>query len=147
MLRGRADAATVMGAAPDATVQTCVSIARDNGKQTLIDLLATDADRQEDLLEHEGAVFGLHLSKDVQETGGGDAGVGGLGIPGWATGREVAIAGGIRLEDVPMLKEKAPGVRIIVGSAITGAENPATAAQAFAAASGRESEGGRDVGP
>lgn len=45
-----ADIATVMGTAPNATIKTCLDVARQQGKQVLIDLLETSAERQQELL-------------------------------------------------------------------------------------------------
>lgn len=129
-----ADIATVMGAMPDATIQTCVTVAREQGKQVMIDLLATSVGRQQELLKYREAIFGVHVSKDVQEAGGG-SGVSIVSrLPDWAVERKVAIAGGIRLDDIPALGERLPTLTVIVGTAISGAADPVAAARAFAAA-------------
>jgi 3-hexulose-6-phosphate synthase len=129
-----ADIATVMGAAPNATIKTCLDVARERGKQVMIDLLETSEERQQELLVYREAIFGVHVSKDVQEAGG--AGVVPIvsRIPNWATERKVAIAGGISLNDIPALGERLPTLIVIVGSAITGAADPVAAARAFATA-------------
>lgn len=129
-----ADAATVMGAMPDATIATCVSIASEQGKLALIDLLATGAERQRDLLKYREAVFGVHVSKDVQESGTQGTASMVSRVPDWADEYKVAIAGGIELEDIPALGARLPALTIIVGSAITGAPDPVAAARAFAEA-------------
>ncbi|GAC1349333.1 MAG: orotidine 5'-phosphate decarboxylase [Ktedonobacteraceae bacterium] len=129
-----ADAATVMGAMPDETIATCVSIARQQGKQVMIDLLATSAERQRELLKYREAILGVHVSKDVQESGTKRTTSMVSRIPDWAAERKVAIAGGIGLDDIPALGVRLPTLTVIVGAAITGAADPAAAARTFAAA-------------
>lgn len=129
-----ADAATVMGTMPDATIATCVSIAQQQGKQVMIDLLATSLERQRELLKYRDAIFALHVSKDVQEAGSKDAAAMTARIPGWAGEYKTAIAGGIGLDDIPALGDRLPQVIVIVGSAITGATDPVEATRAFSAA-------------
>ncbi len=129
-----ADAATVMGSAPDATVETCLSIARQQGKQVLIDLLGTGAERQKELLKYRDAIFGVHVSKDVQESGAESKISMASRLPDWATEYQVAIAGGIGLSDIPELGARLPSLIVIVGSAITSAADARSAARAFASA-------------
>jgi 3-hexulose-6-phosphate synthase len=129
-----ADCATVMGTAPNATIKTCVDVAREQGKQVMIDLLETSAERQQELLGYREAIFGVHVSKDVQEAGGSETVPIVSRIPNWASERKVAIAGGISLKDIPALGERLPTLTVIVGSAITASADPVAAACAFAAA-------------
>ena len=129
-----ADAATVMGTAPDATINTCVSIARQQGKEVMIDLLATSQERQRELLKYREAIFEVHVSKDVQESGAKGTAPLVSQLPNWASEHKVAIAGGISLADIPALGTRLPTLTVIVGSAITQAPDPVAAARAFAAA-------------
>lgn len=129
-----ADSATVMGTAPDATIDTCVSIARQQGKEVMIDLLATSQERQQALTKYREAIFEVHVSKDVQESGAKGTAPLVSQLPNWAGERKVAIAGGVSLNDIPALGARLPSVRVIVGSAITQAHDPVAAARAFAAA-------------
>ncbi len=129
-----ADIATVMGTAPNATIQTCLDVARERGKQVMIDLLETSPERQQELLVYREAILGVHVSKDVQESGSASTTPIVSRLPNWAAGRKVAIAGGIGLKDIPALGERLPTLAVIVGSAITGAADPVAAAQAFASA-------------
>ncbi|HJT55681.1 MAG TPA: orotidine 5'-phosphate decarboxylase / HUMPS family protein [Ktedonobacteraceae bacterium] len=129
-----ADAATVMGAAPDATIEICLSAARQQGKQVLIDLLGTTTERQQALLKYRDAIFGVHVSKDVQESGAGSRISIASRLPDWAAEYQVAIAGGIGLDDIPELGARLPSLTVIVGSAITGAADAHSAARAFASA-------------
>lgn len=129
-----ADAATVMGAMPDATIETCVSIARQQGKQVMIDLLATSEQRQFELLKYRDAIFAVHVSKDVQESGAGGTISIASRLPEWASERKVAIAGGIGLDDIAAIGARLPTITVIVGTAITGAPDPVSTARVFAEA-------------
>lgn len=131
-----ADAATVMGTAPDATVDLCVTVAREHRKTAFIDLLKTSDERQRELLRYRDAIFGVHVSKDVQESGGKEAATMTSRLPQWVAEVTAAAAGGITLADIPALGARAPQLIVIVGSAITGAPNAAQAARAFAEAMG-----------
>lgn len=130
-----ADAATVMGAMPDTTIETCVSIARQQGKQVMIDLLATSEQRQLELLKYRDAIFAIHVSKDVQELAEGRGTISMASrLPEWAAERKIAIAGGIGLDDIPAIGARLPTITVIVGTAITGASDPVSAARVFAEA-------------
>ena len=76
----------------------------------------------------------MSRAKDVQEAGGAGAVPIVSRIPNWAAERKVAIAGGIGLNDIPVLRERLPTLIVVVGSAITGAADPGAAARAFATA-------------
>lgn len=129
-----ADAATVMGTAPDATVDLCLTVARERAKSAFIDLLGTSLERQRELLRHREAIFGIHVSKDVQESGGKGAAAMASRLPVWVAEYRTAAAGGITLADIQALGERAPRLTVIVGSAITGAADPARAGRDFAEA-------------
>lgn len=129
-----ADVATVMGTAPDATVELCLSVARERGKTAFIDLLNTSPERQRELLRHREAIFGIHISKDVQEAGGKGMATMAARLPDWVADYRTAAAGGITLADIPTLGARAPQLTVIVGSAITGAVDPGRAARDFAGA-------------
>jgi 3-hexulose-6-phosphate synthase len=127
-----ADCATVMGTAPNATLQTCMEVAHKQGKQVTIDLLETSAERQQELLVYREAIFGVHVSKDMQESGVATTVQMVSRLPNWATEYKVTLAGGIRLDDIPALGARLPTLTVIVGSAITGTRDPIAAARAFA---------------
>jgi 3-hexulose-6-phosphate synthase len=131
-----ADIATVMGSAPNATIKACLDVAHERNRQVMIDLLGTSDERQRELLAFREAIFGVHVSKDVQEAGGQTVPIVSR-LPDWATERKVAIAGGIGLADIPALGERLPGLIVIVGSAISGAADPVAAARSFAEALAR----------
>jgi len=128
-----ADVATVMGAAPDATLELCMQTARQYQGQTMIDLLNVSQERIHILNKHTEAFLCHHVSKDEQEHHGQRAGSASIhqttndsflniNTP------QIAVAGGITLETLPMILQQSPAV-VIVGSAITQAHDPAEAAQ------------------
>lgn len=128
-----ADVATVMGAAPDATLELCMKVAHRYQKQTMIDLLSVSPDRIYDLERYTDAVLCHHVSKDEQEHNGQMAGQSQnhkvhSATHSTTTIPQIAVAGGITLPTLPTILQQSPSV-IIVGSAITQASEPAQAAQ------------------
>lgn len=119
-----ADVATVMGTAPLVTIQACIDEAKKKNKQMMIDLLNTTPVQQEALSRY-AAIFCLHTSKDEQELGAG--GNGGTVLK---EGVRTAVAGGITLGNLHDYLKIKPSV-LIIGSAITKAEDPGKAAAAF----------------
>ncbi|MFD6438738.1 3-hexulose-6-phosphate synthase [Peribacillus sp. NPDC060186] len=120
-----ADVATVMGVAPDVTIQKCLEKASEYKGQIMIDLLNVSDSRLEQLQIYNQAVFCEHVSKDSQE------------IAEHAVtkmrkqdGLIRAVAGGISLASLPEIIRQGPDV-IIIGSAITKAKDPAEAARLF----------------
>jgi 3-hexulose-6-phosphate synthase len=98
-----ADAATVLGAAPDATVRMCVDVARAHRRQVLIDLLATSSRRQADLLVHHDAVFGIHIGKDDQEAQPGAGGSPRCCLAGQPTGASPSPVGSAWTTSPPLV--------------------------------------------
>lgn len=121
--------ATVMGAASLATVSACYEVAKQRQRDIMIDLLEVSDERiKENLLRFDEALFCVHLSVD-----GGEEGVEAKlqhFVKSHPNLSRVAVAGGVRLEQVPVLK-KHPVEVCVVGSAITKAESPRTAAEKF----------------
>lgn len=172
--RAGADVATVMAAAPDATLDLCMQTARNYGGMVMIDLLNVSPQRTMELQRYTEAVLCQHVSKDQQEHTGQLLGKGNQeyqqehtgqalakGVQehhqeriGQALGEEVqehrqkaagtgsemiqdialaarpsiAAAGGITLETLRAILQDQPSV-VIVGSAITKADDPARAAR------------------
>lgn len=122
-----ADVATVMGVAPLVTIETCLEVAKKWNKRVMIDLLNTNASQLKELSSLKEAIFCQHVSKDQQELAGGSSDE---LHASFDASYEVAVAGGITLESIEKLTEMRPTV-VIVGSAITKAENPNHAAAQF----------------
>ena len=129
-----ADYATVMGFSSDATIKACLQVAQEFGKECFIDILEVSDERLAHLTEQfPEAVFGIHLPSDMQ----------GEGLTELVRDKcrllknvhAVAAAGGVKIGNLPFLKEA--GIDIaIVGGAITKAENIGAAAQEFKDAAG-----------
>lgn len=131
-----ADVATVMGAAPDATLALCMQTARQYQAQTMIDLLNVSSAKIHELEIYTEAVLCHHVSKDEQEHSGQVIGQQSTSQTQAPSDTQqtiqpmIAMAGGITLTTLPTILQQAPSV-IIVGSAITQASQPAQAAQAI----------------
>ena len=128
-----ADVATVMGAAPKVSIDTCMEVAKKFNKLVMFDLLNTSAVQLDQLLEYKDAIFCGHVSKDQQEISGEKQSFNKLNLPQSllsVEGPRLALAGGISLDSLPELAEIKPYV-VIVGSAITKAKDPINAAQAI----------------
>ncbi len=121
-----ADAATVMGVSPEATIDACIKVAEKYHKIVMIDLLNT-SDEQKATAAAKNAVLCAHISKDQQELLKGDQS---FSVHSVLEDRRLAFAGGIQLETISSVREMKPEV-IIVGSAITKAKSPAEAARKF----------------
>lgn len=121
-----ASAATVLGATSDATLHACVSFAERTGMDVVLDLLAVTDERRDDLLRRlpEHVVFTPHIGKDAQVLGRPAVGA----LAGWARHRRAALAGGLTVAHLPALAAMYPHLRVIVGSAVTRADDPAVAA-------------------
>ncbi|SDK03440.1 3-hexulose-6-phosphate synthase [Sediminibacillus albus] len=122
-----ADIATVMAFAPMQTVQDCIQTAKKADKRIMVDLLGIRSrEKVEELVANGADLLSLHIGKDEQSNGGLDAGhfklVEGL------DNVETAVAGGINQVSLPAFLTYRPNV-IIVGSAITKAEDRGKAAQ------------------
>ncbi|MGM7719918.1 3-hexulose-6-phosphate synthase [Metabacillus sp. Hm71] len=125
--RAGADVATVMGVSPNATIKACVETAEKMGKKVMIDLLNTNDEQKKELLKYKQAIFCAHVSKDEQEMSGKSA-INISHMYDWIG--MLAVAGGINLESFDQFQEIKPDV-VIIGSAITKAQNQRLAAEMF----------------
>jgi 3-hexulose-6-phosphate synthase len=126
-----ADVATVMGVSPKVTIEACMEVARQYEKTVMFDLLNTTQTQVNELTKHDDAIFCLHVSKDQQEESGAshfEAKEEGLLS---AQFLKLAAAGGIKMESINVLRKTLCPNVVIVGSAITKADNPAEAAAKF----------------
>ncbi|AEP00186.1 MULTISPECIES: 3-hexulose-6-phosphate synthase [Heyndrickxia] len=122
--RAGADIATVMGAAPPVTLRTCLDTAGQFDRQVMVDLLNTAAHQQKEIARLENIIVCQHISKDQQEEGGG----GTWGRRAASRNQQLAVAGGISLENLAAVRALQPDV-LIIGSAISKASDPLLAAQ------------------
>jgi 3-hexulose-6-phosphate synthase len=149
-----ARSATVLGLAADATIDTAVAVAAERGCEAVIDLMGVPAERLDALARRLPAevVLAAHIGKDTQDGRHGATGVLGLLGP-WARGRRIALAGGLDVaalsqlrdglgdilgDDVQGADSHDGAVRVIVGSAVTGAADPRDAVRRLLTATGTE---------
>ncbi len=127
-----ARSATVLGLAPSATIDTAVAVAAERGLEVVVDLMGLDGAARQALADRlpVEVVLAAHVSKDTQATGASPL----TQLGPWAEGRTVAIAGGLTAADLPPLAGR--NVRVIVGSAVTGSNDPAGATATLLAAAG-----------
>ncbi|ALC82986.1 MULTISPECIES: 3-hexulose-6-phosphate synthase [Bacillus] len=135
-----ADIATVMGVSPAATLQTCEATAKKYEKQMMIDLLNVSEERKKSLLIYQNAIFCDHVSKDEQEIQGLKNESNGSQSTLKSSGVRWTVAGGITFDPIERLKKLNP-TAVIIGSAITKADQPSAAAARF-----RELIGGTPYG-
>lgn len=121
-----ADITTVMAFSSGKTISDTLEVANQCGKRIMIDLLGvTELKRMHELQDLGVDLVSLHFGKDMQLEGEFHTDLFALtqGFPQF----EVAVAGGINLQSLPEILQKNPDT-IIVGSAITKAENSSEAA-------------------
>ena len=126
-----ADIVTAMAAAADATIAGALDSARAHGKRLMVDMMQVDhtTARARELAEMGCDLLCLHTAHDQQALLGSP-------FPQLAALREalpttdLAIAGGVNLHALEQILPLKPQV-IIVGSAITGADDPRASAKAF----------------
>lgn len=126
-----ADVATVMGVSPQVTIDACMEVAKRYNKIVMIDLLNTTDKQKRDLLKYKEAVFCEHVSKDQQEELGSSHHGAVKSSNLYDSEMTVAAAGGITFESLDLLRRTLNPSIVIIGSAITKAENPANAAAKF----------------
>jgi 3-hexulose-6-phosphate synthase len=116
-----ADITTVMAFSSNLTIKDTLDVANKTGNQVMIDLLEVESrERVEELKELGVNLVSLHIGKDKQHEGNFNTSLFSL-IKGREV--EVTVAGGINLDTLPDIIKERPNT-IIVGSAITKAENP-----------------------
>jgi len=120
-----ADMTTVMAFSSDLTIKDTLQVAKEMGKQIMIDLLEVHSrERIAELKELGVKLVSLHVGKDKQTEEAFNTTLFSL-VQGFDF--EVAVAGGIDLENIHVIASHQPDI-IIAGSSITGAEKPALAA-------------------
>ncbi|MFJ5759218.1 3-hexulose-6-phosphate synthase [Neobacillus sp. NPDC093182] len=125
-----ADVATVMGVSPLVTIDACMEVAEQYNKIVMIDLLNTTEQQKRDLMKYKKAVFCEHVSKDQQEELG-TSNHGAVEDNLYGPNMTIAAAGGITLDSLELLRKTLNPSIVIIGSAITKAENPAETAAKF----------------
>lgn len=129
------DIPTVMGFSSLSTIRACQKVAKEFEKEYMIDLLEV-SDEKLSVLKKEfpEAIFGVHLPLDKHGEGLEEMV---LHMCKQMDGiKKIAVAGGVRLNNIEVIKKAGVDI-VIVGSAITQAENITEAAKQFAEAIGR----------
>ena len=122
-----ADVATVMGVSPLVTIEACMDVAKQYNKKVMIDLLNTSDEQKSALMRCKDAFLCDHVSKDQQE----ESGERNLGTRREDPTIQLAVAGGITFDSIGTLIETLNPDVVIIGSAISKAQNPSEAAAKF----------------
>lgn len=126
------DIPTVMGFSSLSTIKACQKVAKEYEKEYMIDLLEVSDEKLSALKkEFPEAIFGVHLPLDKNGEGLEELV---LHMCKQMDGiKKIAVAGGVRLNNIEVIKQAGVDI-VIVGSAITQAENITEAAKQFAEA-------------
>jgi 3-hexulose-6-phosphate synthase len=121
---------TVLGTAADATVAGVVDVAHAGGLEVAADLLGVhDVPQRVGQLERLGVDYlGVHAGTDARLAGGTDL-MSEVGIVTAISRMKLVIAGGLNANSLPGVLGYHPAI-VVVGSAITGADDPVAAAKA-----------------
>ena len=127
---------TVLGLAPDVSIDLAVEVTDEHGCELVVDLMGLTPQRIETLAARlpQRVRLAPHVSKDAQREGGRR--VQDLLGP-WSHGRRLALAGGLTARDLAPLADE-PELRVIVGSAVTQAGDPAAAVEELRRAAGKD---------
>jgi 3-hexulose-6-phosphate synthase/6-phospho-3-hexuloisomerase len=123
-----ANVATVLGAAPDATIRECIEAGRNYGIRVAVDLVNVKdpAARAREAAEWGASLVGVHCPIDQQMEGKDPFGV--LRDVARAVRIPISVAGGIHSETAAAAVAAGASV-VVVGGAITKAENAEEAAR------------------
>jgi 3-hexulose-6-phosphate synthase len=120
-----AQSVTVLGLAPDVSIERAVEVTGEHDRELVVDLMGLTVQQIEKLAPH--------ISKDAQATGQRVQDL----LGAWSQGRRLALAGGLTARDLPALALE-PELRAIIGSAVTKAEDPVAAVEGLRRAAGRD---------
>ncbi|MGQ0612439.1 MAG: 3-hexulose-6-phosphate synthase [Planctomycetaceae bacterium] len=125
-----ADVATVLGAAPDATIRECIEAGRNYGIRVAVDLVevADPVARARQVADWGASLVGVHCPIDRQMEGQDPFEA--LRAVATAVSIPVSVAGGIHTESAALAVGAGASV-IVVGGAITKAEDAAAATRAL----------------
>lgn len=136
-----AGSVTVLGLAPDVSIDLAVEVTNEHDRELVVDLMGLSYPRIEQLaarLPHH-VRLAPHVSKDLQGKGGQGHGrqrVQDL-LGSWSRGRRLALAGGLTKPDLPPLADE-PELRVILGAAVTRADDPLIALEELRRAAGKD---------
>jgi 3-hexulose-6-phosphate synthase len=123
------DILTVMGSASLETIEKCYEVSEESNGTMMIDLLECSDDKIKEISNFKNVIYCIHASIDREK----------LKNPGktietfkkkFPEINRIAVAGGITLDSIPELNKYNIEL-VIVGSAITGSDNPIETAKQF----------------
>ncbi len=134
---GGARSATVLGLAPQVSLETAVQVCQERGRELVVDLMGMSQEQiaQKAAMLPASVVLAPHVSKDAQSSQQRPTDL----LGPWANGRRLALAGGLTAADLPGLRDW-PDLRVIVGSAITTADDPVAAVRELRRAAGKDTD-------
>lgn len=117
-----ADIVTVMAFSADQTIKDTLNVAQQYKKRIMIDLLGITDKKRIVELENLGVdLVSLHFGKDMQQEKEVSTNL--FDLVNETSNFEVSVAGGINEYSLPDMVKQNPNI-VIVGSAITSADNP-----------------------
>ncbi|MGI8433455.1 MAG: orotidine 5'-phosphate decarboxylase / HUMPS family protein [Nocardioidaceae bacterium] len=136
-LAAGAKSVTVLGLAPDISLDIAVEVTGEHDCELVVDLMGLTQQSIQELAARLPQRIRLapHVSKDTQGEGSGQRVQALLGP--WSHGRRLALAGGLTAQDLPTLSDQ-PELRVIVGSAVTKAGDPSAAVEELRRAAGKD---------
>lgn len=126
-----ADITTILGVAEDQSIKDAIKTAHEAGKEILVDMMGVqDIENRAREVDEFGADYvGTHTGYDLQALGQNPFEAFNL-IKNNVSKTKTAIAGGIKLSESEEIKKANPDL-LIVGGAISTADDPAEAAAEF----------------
>lgn len=130
-----AKSVTVLGLAPGVSIDLALDVTGDHDTELVVDLMGLTPQRIEELAERlpDRVRLAPHVSKDAQTSGQRVQDL----LGPWSSGRRLALAGGLSAKDLPGLAEE-PELRVIIGSAVTGSDDPVAAVEELRRAAGKD---------
>ncbi|MFL2063750.1 orotidine 5'-phosphate decarboxylase / HUMPS family protein [Latilactobacillus sakei] len=126
-----ADSLTVMGSASIDTLKQTYNLAMSAKKMILIDLLETNNDKINQLKQFDEAIFNLHYSYDNKNQNFDAVKAVSEFHTNFPEIKNIAVAGGINLDQAEKLNKQGIVDRIIVGGSIMNSRNSIEAANKF----------------
>ena len=124
-----ADISSVCGTADDATIKEAVKVARERGKEILVDLIAVKniVKRTKEILKLKPDYICVHTGIDMQNKESPLINL--KRVSKIVKGKvKVVVAGGINIKNIDKIKKLNPYI-IVIGGAITKAKNPVSVAK------------------
>lgn len=125
-----ADILTVMGSSALDTIKQTYNVTQAFNKDILIDLIETNDQKIDQMAEYKKAIFGLHHSKDSVDSYDAVASIEKFSKK-HPNIKNIAVAGGIDIEQAGKIAKQGIADIIIVGGKIAGSSDPVKAAKEF----------------